>query len=168
MLDLKLIIGAVVTAAVFGFGLATGWHFGSRKVASLESQIKDFENAGREAQAQLKKTQDDLNAKMAQQANDYKTQADKLQQEAATRQSELQVALAGKDKRIADIEAKRKALNADLAAAQEQLKNATPDQRANVEKKIQDIAQAQVSLTGQETSESCLAARVPVDVLKKL
>jgi len=162
--NLKLILGGALAMLMFG----GGYSLGARKVDALEAQIESIKNAGNEAEAKLKKSQEDIAKTLKDKEAEYAKQAQQLKTAADQRTKDLAAALAGATGRIAtlqaqvsSVDARRTQLVAELSAASEAEKKKLKDQIATLD-------QEKKALVAKVDANECLALAVPAVVIGPL
>jgi SMC interacting uncharacterized protein involved in chromosome segregation len=169
MFNIQIIIATVVAVGAFGFGLFTGYKIEAGKVAKLEGELHHIEDTAKAANDKLVATQTAMDAKLAEQTAAYQRDVEKLEQDEAAKHISLQQAIAGKDQRIAAIEAQRKELAAKLTAAQDRLnKAATPEEKEKAKADLDILTNTGVALELKESGEKCMDAPIPKEVIDSL
>jgi chromosome segregation ATPase len=168
MFNVNLILGSVAALVVFGLGLGAGYKWESGRVAELEKQLSLIEMTAKNAEAKLKRSQQDIDAKLAEKDAEYKQKMDALQQSADAKHKQLEEAIAGKDQRIADLKNQMGPLNANLKALREQQKNAPASDQATLQSKIDQLVEERKALKQQTRGENCVTIPVPKQYINAL
>ena len=162
--NLKWFFGAGLAALLF----AGGYGLGGRKVAALESQIREIKLAGDDAEAKRKKNEEEIARILKDKEAEYARQSQLLKAQADQRAKDLTNALAGANSRIAtlqgqvhEVEARRATLVAERDAASAQERKKYQDQ-------IDALERDRKELLAKVDANECLALQVPDQVIESL
>jgi hypothetical protein len=168
MYNIRLIIGAVAAAVVFGLGAAAGYRWESGKVEALKGELKTIQLTAQTAEQKLQSAQQEINAKLAEKDTEYKQKMDALAQEEAGKRQALQTAIAEGTKRETALKTQMGSLNAKLRDAREQQKNAPPEEKAALQAKIDELLKERSAAKQEFRGEKCLGFPVPKAVIDAL
>ena len=170
--NLKFILGTVAALVVLGLGLYIGYHFGARKVENLENQIKAIQAASNEAEAKLKKTQDEMDKTLKDKEAEFAKQAQQLKTEADQRAKDLTAALGGANARIKSLQGRMASIVASMDAKRAQLASEMSTASAADRKRLQDqidaLEQDKKAVIAKVLGNECLTAAVPEEVIRPL
>jgi hypothetical protein len=163
--QLRLIVATAVAVLMLGAGYAVG----ARQVSGLKAEIKAIKGEGDSEEARRKKTQEGIDKALKEAGAEHARQMELLKAEGDRKAKELGAALAGRDGRIAALQAQVSAnkareakLVADMAAA------ASPAERKRLQDQIEALRAESVVLIKKADANECLALAVPEVVIGPL
>ncbi|MFW2373817.1 MAG: hypothetical protein ACN4GM_11905 [Gammaproteobacteria bacterium] len=149
--------------------LFSGYSFGARKVATLESQIATLKREGDDAEFRRTDVQTKIDLALKEKDAEHAKQMALLKAESERRAKKLSTALAGAHTRVTalqeqvrTINTRRSKLVADMTAA------SSPAKKQKIQQQIDALDDDEKVLTGKMDANACLALAVPDAVIKPL
>lgn len=162
--NIKLIVGTAVAMLMLG----TGYAVGSRQVGELKAELKAIKAEGDSEEARRKRAQSEIDKALAEVKTEHARQMEQLKAEGERKAKELDAALAGKDSRIADLQAQMSVNKAREAKLTTDLAKASPAERAKLQEQIDALRRENVVLVKKADANECLALAVPDAVIGPL
>jgi chromosome segregation ATPase len=162
--ELRMIVAAVVAVVMLG----AGYSFGARKVGALEAEIKAIKGEGDTEEARRKRAQEAIDKALKQAGAEHARQMEQLKAEGDRKAKELDAALAGKNGRIADLQAQVSVNKAREAKLTADMAKAAPDERKQMQDEIDRLRKENVILVKKADANECLALAVPDAVIGPL
>ena len=162
--DLKVILATVVAIAMLG----VGYKVGARKVDALETELKAIKSEGDSEETRRKKAQAEIDKALADVKTEHARQMEQLKAEGERKAKELDAALAGRDSRIADLQAQMSVNKAREAKLTGDLGKAPPAERAKLQEQINALRAENAVLVKKADANECLALAVPDAIIGPL